>query len=879
METTNAIQQIYIGLLGRAADQEGLQYWTDEIEAGTLTLEQLRANIVEEQPEYEATFGGQTRAQVVSQLYANLFNRAPDDEGLQYWVNGEGASVNIDQLVLALVNGAAAADTLVLDNRTEVANYYTEELGAEGSFDAELAGAVIADVDGARASVTQAKASVDNGDIAAPGTGGTFTLTASADNFVGTGGNDTFVSAQQNGNNTLAAGDSIDGGAGTDRLNVFGTANAANFANANVTNVEQVYAQFDGQIAGTPAINPSLNVSANSGVQQAWVSKGDVGAGGATVQLTKAQTAGVEGTVAGAGGLTVDYTNASAAAGDVANLALNGANTTAGGVQIGDTVGGVVRNVETLNVSATGANRLGNVTDQNSVTTYNITGAGSVNATLAGNAITTVNAADNTGGVTLNTTASAGNNQTITGGTGNDTITTTYTGLSNQDTINLGDGVDSLIFTNAATFNDATTAARLSNVTNVEKLGTVGAALTVDGDLVSQNIFTTSGTGSFAITDAANNATLEFGAGQAGTSTAAMKLNANTVNVELNGSTAAVADVDGNGLTVTGSTTVNLSTNGTAGVGANTLALTAADNQTVVITGSQDLTLTTTAATGTTGFTLNGADATGKLNITGTNAADTIIGGAGDDTLNGGVSSAAVTGVKEVFTATLVTAADGTTITFDGVTYTAAGGDGATVASATTAFVADYNAAAGANYVAVDNGGTVTFTAKTAGAVTDVTAADFTGTANGAGNEAATVTVGTQGVDAVAAVPFTADTYTGGAGKDTFIVGTNGAATADVADVITDFVSKTDKIDFAAYNVAGSATNYKEATSAVADFATAKAAADAVFADGTTAYSVQQVGSDSYVFASDAAGSTSADHVVKLTGVALDGIEFADIVA
>jgi len=520
-------------------------------------------------------------------------------------------------------------------------------------------------------------------------------LTANADNFTGTGGNDTFVSAQQNGLDTLAAGDTIDGGAGTDRLNVFGDGNIGSFAAANVSNVEQVYAQF----SGTAAVAVTLNVSANAGVQQAWVSKGDVGTGTTTVQLTKAQTAGIEGTVAGSGGVTLDYTNATAAAGDVANLALNGANTTAGNITVG---AAAARNIETLNVSATGANRLGTVSDQSSVTTYNIAGAGSVNATLAGTAITTVNAADNTGGVTLTTTASAANNQTITGGTGNDTITTTYAGLASADTINLGDGVDSLIFTGAATFNTTTTAARLTNVSNVEKLGTANAALTVDGDLVSQNIFTTSGTGSFAITNAANNATLEFGADAANASTAAMKLGANTLNVELNGSSTAAANAVA-GLTVTGSSTINLETNGTAGVAANTLALTAASNQNVVITGSQGLTLTTTAANGTTGFAINGSAATGALNITGTNAVDTIIGGAGDDTLNGGVSQAGVTAVKEVFTATFAGNESGgdTTVTFDGVTTTLAGANGTALAAD---FVGDYNANAAATWVAVDNG-------------------------------------------------------------------------------------------------------------------------------------------------------------------------------
>ena len=559
-------------------------------------------------------------------------------------------------------------------------------------------------------------------------------------------------------------------------------------------------------------------------------------------------------------GIVFTFSNASAAAGDTASLALNAANTT-------DLSGVSIAAIETLNVSATGTNVLGTLTTA-AATTVNVAGAGSLSATLASGNITTVNAAENTGGVTLNLAASDANNQTITGGTGNDSITTEYAGLSNQDTINLGDGVDSLIFANGnATFNDATTAARLSNVTNVEKLGIIGNTLTVDGDLVSQNIFTTSGAnGDFAITDAANNSTLEFGAGAADASTTAMKLGANTLNVELNGSTAAVANA-GNGLTVTGSQTVNLSTNGTAGVGANTLALTAADNQTVVITGSQDLTLTTTAASNVTGFTLNGSAATGKLNITGTNAADTITGGAGADTLNGGGNVA----VAEQFTVDFDGAATGAdTIAFNGATITLSGGDDAATIAGKVA------GGTYTDWTATASNDVVTFVNKATGTVTDVQASDFTITDTGS-DGAPSIGSLTTTVQGAAAVAFTADTFTGGEGKDTFIVGTNGAAAASDSDVIMDFATKTDKIDFQALNTAGSATTYAEATAAVADFTSAKTAADTAIT-GNFVYSAQQVGADTYVFA-DTNGDSAADSVVKLTGVALDGIEFADIVA
>jgi len=157
--TAYQVQLIYIGLLGRAADQAGLDYWVDEIENGVLTIEDLRANIVNEQQEYADGLGSMTRAQVVSQLYANLFNREADADGLEYWVDGAGAGVNVDQLVLALIEGAAAPDRLVLDNKAEAAVYYTETVGDAYSED-DARDAVVS-VDETAASVDASQAESD----------------------------------------------------------------------------------------------------------------------------------------------------------------------------------------------------------------------------------------------------------------------------------------------------------------------------------------------------------------------------------------------------------------------------------------------------------------------------------------------------------------------------------------------------------------------------------------------------------------------------------------------------------------------------------------------------------------------------------------------
>jgi hypothetical protein len=121
----NSIQEIYIGLLGRAANYEGLSYWENEIQQGLLTLEQLRANIVNQQPEYTNGLGQLDRLHLVAELYARLFSRYPLSEGLDYWVSGGGSGVDADQLVLALIDGASSEDREVLDAKVAAAQDYT----------------------------------------------------------------------------------------------------------------------------------------------------------------------------------------------------------------------------------------------------------------------------------------------------------------------------------------------------------------------------------------------------------------------------------------------------------------------------------------------------------------------------------------------------------------------------------------------------------------------------------------------------------------------------------------------------------------------------------------------------------------------------------
>jgi hypothetical protein len=577
--------------------------------------------------------------------------------------------------------------------------------------------------------------------------GSTFTLTSSVQSLTGSAGDDTFIAGDEGGKATLNAGDTISSGSGTDTLKIFnaaGAINTANFSSAVISGVENVEATMS-------ATAQTLDVSANADVTKVTLVNGFDG----VVTLKAAQTAGLKGGISTVGAAaTFAFSDVTGGA-DSVNLTLDSADlvTTSGALDL------TIAGVETLNIAATGTNKLGTTTLA-ATTKLVITGAGSVSTTLASTLAKTIDGSAATGDLTIDNSAAAAATQDIKTGTGNDTYTTTYAALAADDAIDLGTGTDSLRFSDAAIFNSTATKAFLTKVTGVEQLGTVSALLTVDGDFVSQTSYYTDGAaGDFALTNIANNADINYGAGVILANAVGMKLGANTLNVNLAGSKAAAADVT-TGLTVTGSANINVNSTGTDGVANNVLVVTAADNQNVVVTGSQNLTLTTNAAVATTGFSIDASAFTGKLTVTGTAASDIVKGGTANDTISGGAGAAI------------------------------------------------------------------------------------------------------------------ADTLTGNGGADKFTI--VAGATATTVDTITDFVTKSDTIDFTGI-IAGSSTNYSEATAAVADFTAALAAANTAL-DGTVLYNAQQVGSDVYVFA-DAAGTGSAVEAVKLTGVALAGIEFGDIVA
>lgn len=135
-EIEGSIQELYIGILGRAADYSGLKFWADAIESGSQSLENTRASFASpSQPEYWGIYGGLSNSALVDKVYQNFLERSPDADGKAYWISQlDSGSIGADFFISAVTNAAkysAAAqantsiDAKVLANKVESAQYFT----------------------------------------------------------------------------------------------------------------------------------------------------------------------------------------------------------------------------------------------------------------------------------------------------------------------------------------------------------------------------------------------------------------------------------------------------------------------------------------------------------------------------------------------------------------------------------------------------------------------------------------------------------------------------------------------------------------------------------------------------------------------------------
>lgn len=233
--------QFFIIAFGAPTGVEYMNQLNDAYNAG-MTTKQI-VNVYTTKPQFEAQYPRfESNEQFAAKLIENVVGASATAEAKAQAVADVIGSLNAGwtkgDVVYQIFTNLAAKDKAdpewgataqMLENKVAVAAYVTEELGVNTTDLTKLASLI--------ANVTADVASVDAAKAAALGANGeTLVLTTGSDDIVGTTGNDKINGSDL----TLTVFDEINGGDGTDTLNLVFTDAMLNVAGLEVNSVENV---------------------------------------------------------------------------------------------------------------------------------------------------------------------------------------------------------------------------------------------------------------------------------------------------------------------------------------------------------------------------------------------------------------------------------------------------------------------------------------------------------------------------------------------------------------------------------------------------------------------------------------------------------------
>ena len=161
----DSAEQVYLAYFGRPADVAGIRTTEDQITAANgdkAAITSMFAN----SSESAAFYAGKTTEQKVETVYNQLFNRAAEKAGLDYWVHQlDLGLMNQVNMCIKILDGAQNSDKTIVNNRVDVAKYFTEKVSAtayDGLTAASNARELLSSIGADAGDVTKAKAVIDS---------------------------------------------------------------------------------------------------------------------------------------------------------------------------------------------------------------------------------------------------------------------------------------------------------------------------------------------------------------------------------------------------------------------------------------------------------------------------------------------------------------------------------------------------------------------------------------------------------------------------------------------------------------------------------------------------------------------------------------------
>ncbi len=130
----DTIQQFYITYYGRAADPDGLTYWTGRLEHASGNISEILPHFVYSDESFFDVVNNRSNSSLISIFYNNAFDRYPEQEERSIYLNAlESGEMELSDVAEIMLSQASGEDLNALNNKTYVANALTQEI-AENRF-------------------------------------------------------------------------------------------------------------------------------------------------------------------------------------------------------------------------------------------------------------------------------------------------------------------------------------------------------------------------------------------------------------------------------------------------------------------------------------------------------------------------------------------------------------------------------------------------------------------------------------------------------------------------------------------------------------------------------------------------------------------------
>lgn len=127
------VTAVYVAYYGRAADAAGRNFWSNQLEGSNGDLSAI-IDAFGTSPEALQRFGTLSNEAAVRTLYRDLFNREPEQEGLDFYVGElEAGRLTLQSIALDVLNGAQNDDASIASNKITAGESYTDALIATGT--------------------------------------------------------------------------------------------------------------------------------------------------------------------------------------------------------------------------------------------------------------------------------------------------------------------------------------------------------------------------------------------------------------------------------------------------------------------------------------------------------------------------------------------------------------------------------------------------------------------------------------------------------------------------------------------------------------------------------------------------------------------------